>query len=470
MIVYIVMCALGEMASYLPLAHGFGGFATRFVDPALGFAVGYTYLAKYLVVTPNQLTAAALVMQLWVPRDRVNPGIFITILLLLIIGINYFGVALFGEFEFYLSSLKVIIIIGLIILCICLSAGAGNEGPIGFKYWNEPGAMTPYIAEGAWGRFLALLSCFVIAFFAYSGCELVCMTVAESKNPRRTIPRAVKLTFYRIVLFYVVLVFLLGMLLPYDSKELAFANKSTVGAAASPFVVAIQLAGIKILPGLFNGCILVFVISAANSDLYIASRALFGLGMEGYAPKIVLWTNSRGVPVASLFISVCFCFLAYLNISGSSAVVFGYFVNMVTVFGLLTWCSILYTHICFIKCCAAQSVDRNKLAFKSPGGSIASWFALAFCSIVCLFKGFDSIAGTFNAAEFVTSYIGVPIYFGMIAYYKIRYQTKRVKPHAADLLSGRAAIDKMEQEYNEYLRQAALKPKPWYRRTLEYIF
>lgn len=94
------MAALGEMASWLPLGSGFTGYATRFSDPALGFALGWNYYFKYIMVTPNQLTAASLVIQFWVDRKRINPGVFITIFLVAIVAINYFGIKFFGEFEF----------------------------------------------------------------------------------------------------------------------------------------------------------------------------------------------------------------------------------------------------------------------------------------------------------------------------------------------------------------------------------
>jgi yeast amino acid transporter len=133
-LVYIVMCSLGEMATWLPAAGGFAPYATRFVDPALGFALGYTYWFKYIITTPNQLTAAALVIQYWVPAEKVNPGVFIAVFLVAIITINYLGIKFFGEFEFWLSSIKVLVIIGLIILCVILAAGGGpNHDATGFR-------------------------------------------------------------------------------------------------------------------------------------------------------------------------------------------------------------------------------------------------------------------------------------------------------------------------------------------------
>lgn len=147
-IVYMVMCALGEMATWLPLESGFTGYATRFCDPALGFSLGYTYWFKYIIVTPNQLTAAALVISFWVDRETVNPGVWIAIFLVAILLINYLGIKIFGELEFWLSSVKVATICGLILLCFILFLGGGpDHDRKGFRYWKKPGAMKPLYAR-----------------------------------------------------------------------------------------------------------------------------------------------------------------------------------------------------------------------------------------------------------------------------------------------------------------------------------
>jgi amino acid transporter len=410
-LVYVVMCSLGEMSTWLPSAGGFATYAARFCDPALGFATGYTYWFKYIIITPNQLTAAALVIQYWLPADRVNPGVWIAIFLVVIICINYFGVKFFGEFEFYLSSMKVIIIVGLLILMICITAGGvPGHASVGFRYWESPGAFKEYAATGNSGRFLAIWSSMVTAVFAFLGTELIGVTVGEAENPRRNIPRAIKLTFWRIVVFYIFSVLLLGMCVPYDSKELVAANKGGASgnkssATASPFVVAINEAGIRYLPSIFNACILVFVFSAANSDLSIASRTLHGQAVKGYAPKFFAKTNKSGVPVAALFFSAAFGCLAFMNVASSAKVVFGYFVNLVSIFGLLTWVSILVAHIYFVKARRAQGVDEKTMRYKSPFGLWGSYCALAFCVLVSLTKNFDVFIDGFNYKNFITGYL-----------------------------------------------------------------
>jgi len=147
-IVWIVLCSLGEMAAWLPLESGFTGYASRFCDPALGFSLGYTYWFKYIITTPNQLTACSLVIQYWVDRDKVNPGVFIAVFLVVIVLINYLGVRYFGEIEFWLSSAKVLTMCGLILLSLILMLGGGpDHDRKGFRYWKDPGAFKPLYAS-----------------------------------------------------------------------------------------------------------------------------------------------------------------------------------------------------------------------------------------------------------------------------------------------------------------------------------
>ncbi|KAL4777601.1 amino acid permease/ SLC12A domain-containing protein [Aspergillus nidulans var. acristatus] len=454
-IVYLVMCGLGEMATWLPRSSGFTGYAVRFCDPALGFALGYTYWFKYIIVTPNQLTAAALVVQYWLPADKVNPGVWITVFLVLIVFINYFGVGFFGEFEFWLSSFKVVVIVGLILLSFILMLGGGpDHDRKGFRYWKEPGAFNSYIDMGpdgngsAAGRFYAFWATLVSATFAYLGTELVGVTVGEAQNPRKTIPRAIKLTFYRIIFFYVISVLLVGTLVPYNSSELKKANSASTSSAASPFVLAIQLSGIPALPHILNACILAFVFSAANSDLYIATRTIYGLAKEGKAPKILTKTDRRGVPFVALGLCTLIALIAYMNVSSSSKTVFKYFVDLVSQFGLLSWISLLVTHICFVKARKAQGIPESEFAYTAPLGVWGSYFALFWCIVVSLTKSFDVFTGgTFKYKTFITSYLGIPLYLILIFGYKFTTRCKRVLPHEADLYTDKDIIDREEAAY-----------------------
>jgi amino acid transporter len=373
-----------------------------------------------------------------------------------------------------------------------LSVGAGPGPATGFKYYKNPGAFKPYITTGSAGKFYGFWSSLVNAVFAYLGTELIGVTVGEAQNPRKTIPRAIKLTFYRILFFYCLSVFFLGMLVPYDSPELAFANKATTGSSASPFVVAIKLAGIKHLPGIVNACILLFTFSASNSDLYIASRTLYGLAVEGHAPKIFLWTDKRGVPVPALAMSALFCCTAFMNAADDAKTVFGYFVNLTTIFGLLSWISLLVSHIWFVRARNAQGITKDQMAYTAPFGLIGSYIALFFCVLIALTKNFNVFTkdptgkyGSFDYKNFITGYLvgydvlsparllliklqGIPIYLICIFGYKFTMKSKMVQPHEADFYTGKDEIDREEEIFlaHEAEKKATQgKGGSWFYRT-----
>ncbi|KAF2998051.1 hypothetical protein E8E14_005255 [Neopestalotiopsis sp. 37M] len=477
-LVFLIMAALGEMISYMPLSQGFGGYATRLVDPALGFATGYCYFFKYLLATPNQLSALALIVKYWV-GDRVSPAVFITIVLVLILLINSISVKTFGEFEFWLSSLKVVIILGVILLLLILAAGGGPTGDRpGFRYWSDPGAFAEYKVDGAKGRFLGLWSALATAVYAFSGTELVGVTVGEAKNPRLNMPKAVRMTFSRILFFYIISVFLLGMVVPYDSTDLAFAVGSKTSAAASPFVVAIKLANVTGLDHVVNACLLVFVFSAANSDIYIASRTLYGIAADGKAPRVFTFTSKNGVPIVALGVCGAFCCLAYMSVATSGATVFGYLTNVVTIFGLLTWVSILVTHICFRRARNAQQIDAAYIPFEAPFGTAGSYIALVLLIIITLTKGADVFVGKFDYKNFVVGYIGIPVYLICIFGYKLVKQSSRVTAATADLVTGVPSITVAEERAQfEADRKEREDASPHsgtlvrlYRRTFAYLF
>lgn len=447
LVVYCVMCSLGEMATYIPLPDGLAGYGSRYVDPALGFTMGYSYLLKYFISTANQYVSGALAIQYWIAPETVNPGVWIAVYLILVVGINFAGVRYLGEVEFWLSSLKVCVIIGLIICMIIIMLGGGpNHDRLGFRFWKNPGAFATYkdIPDSK-GKFVAFLSVLVNAVFAFLGTELVGVMVGEAQNPRRNIPRAIRLTFYRIVVFYVLSVFVLGCCVAYDDPQLNLTSKTT--ANASPFVIAIKNASIPVLPHIVNGSILLFTFSSSNSDLYVASRTLYGLSLRGEAPVCFSYTNKRGVPYYSLLLSAVFTMLAFMAVSTNSKLVFDYFVSYVSMFGLLIWISILVSHIYFIKACNKQGVDRNSFVYQAPFAPYSTYLALSICCLVALIKNFTVFIGSFDYKTFVAGYISIPFYFILLFGYKIVTNTKGIKSEEVDLFSYKDVIDKEEHEY-----------------------
>lgn len=447
-VVYMVMTALGEIASFIPLP-GFANYGKRYADEALGFACGIVYLIKYLVLPANQLTAGALTMQYWVSRDRVNPGVWITVFLVVITFINFLGVKVFGEIEFWMSILKVLTCLGLILLLWIIALGGGpTHERLGFRYWKNPGAFIHYSNSaqdvaigGSKGRFVAFVSVLVTAVFAYLGSELVAVTFSETRNPRRAIPKAIKLTLYRILVFYILSILFVGMCV--SSKDPLLLGAKGTNAGASPFVIAIKNAKIHGLDHLINACILLFVISASNSDMYVCSRLVYSLLVDGYLPKFFSKTNRMGVPYYGVLLSFLFCLLAYMNVSSGSAEVFTYFVNVVSLTGLIAWACILTFHIRFMKALKAQGLDRKKdLVYRSPLQPYGSYISLVICIVIIFIKNFTVFLGdTFDYKNFITGYIVLPVFLIFFFGYKIVYKTKWLKPEEVDLDTFRDVID-----------------------------
>lgn len=393
-------------------------------------------------------------IQYWVPAHKVNPGVFIAIFYVLIILINLLGIKVFGEVEFWLSSLKVITIVGVILLSLILACGGGpTHDATGFRYWHNPGAFKAQYKTGATGQFLGFWSCMVNAVFAFLGTELVGVTCAEAQNPRRTIPRAIRLTFFRILFFYVLSVFLVGMLVPYNSKQLAFATSATTGANASPFVVAIKLARIPVLDHILNACILIFTLSASNSDLYVATRTLYGLACDDSAPAIFKRTTKSGLPIFAMIPPCIITLIAFLNVSDDSRKIFIYFVNLVTILGLMSWISILITHIHFVRARRAQRITNDQMPYVAPFGLIGSYIALAICILVAVTKNYGVFIhnkktyGNFDYKTFITAYLGIPLWVGCYIGHKLITKSKKVTPEACDLFTGKEIIDREEEEF-----------------------
>jgi amino acid transporter len=330
--------------------------------------------------------------------------------------------------------------------------------------------------SGETGRFLGFWSVMVNATFAYLGTELVGVTAGEAQNPRRSIPKAIKLTFYRILVFYCLSVFLVGMIVPYNAKELAFANSQQTGASASPFVVAAKLAGVQVLPNIINACILLFVFSASNSDLYIASRTLYGLASDRSAPAIFKRTDSRGVPYPSLILCTAIACLAFMNVADDSKKIFKHFVNLTTIFGILTWISILVTHIYFVKARRVQEIPDNIMPYRAPLGIWGSYVALFFCCLIALTKNYAVFVKTpkfFDYATFITGYLGIPLYLMLIFGHMFVTKSRPVKAHEADFYTGKEIIDREEEAFVEHEKQRIANSTGWekfYDRYIAFLF
>ena len=226
---------------------------------------------------------------------------------------------------------KVLLIIGLIFYTFIAMLGGNPQGDrYGFRFWKNPGSFAELYYTGDLGRFVGFLNCLIQASFTIAGPDYVSMAAGEAENPRVVMPRAYKAVFYRLTSFFVLGSLCVGINVPYDDPEMkaAFADGKP-GAAASPYVVSMNRLGIKVLPHIVNAMVLTAAFSAGNSYVYCASRSLFGLALEGKAPRFLTRCTRNGVPIYCVLIVLLISLLSFLQVSNNAAVVLSWFVSLV---------------------------------------------------------------------------------------------------------------------------------------------
>jgi amino acid transporter len=432
---YCTVHALGEMAVLFPVAGSFSAYSTRFLDPAWGFAMGWNYALQWLVVLPLEIVAATLTIEYW-NHGRINNDAWVAIFLVLIISINLFGVKGYGEAEFVFSIIKIIAVIGFIILGIILNCGGGPQGGyIGNKYWRDPGPFNH--------GFKGLCSVFVTAAFAFAGTELVGLAAAETANPRKSLPTAVKQVFWRITLFYIVSLTLVGLLVPYNDPRL-LNGSSSADAQASPFVISITNAGISGLPSVMNVVIMIAVLSVGNSSIYGSSRTLAALAEMGQAPHALAYIDRKGRPLVGIALSSALGFLAFLAGSSKQTDAFNWMLAVSGLSSIFTWGSICLAHIRFRKGWRVQGHSLDELAFRSQPGVVGSWIGFGMNVLVLVVQlwvgvapiGYASMTRSEIAKNFFQAYLAAPIVLAFYIPYKLYFRTPFVRSHNMDLHSG----------------------------------
>ena len=285
--------------------------------------------------------------------------------------------------------IKILACSGFIILGIIIDCGGvptDHRGYIGAHYWHHPG--------GFLNGFKGFCTVFVTASFAYTGTELTGLAAAESQNPRKQIPQATKQVFWRIAFFYVVNLFILGLIVPADSDVLL--GSSGANTKASPFVLAIEMAGIKALPSIFNVVITLSVLSVANSATYASTRTLQALAAHGMAPKLLAYVDKKGRPIPTIVLQLLFGLLAFINEASSVGTkVFTWLLALAGLANFFVWGSICISHIRFRLAWSANGHSLDELPYKAAFGVIGSYIG-AVLNFLCL-------AAQFYVALFVST-------------------------------------------------------------------
>lgn len=450
-VVLAVTLCLAEMVTYLPISSPFIRFAGRYVDEAFGFAAGWNFFIFEAILVPFEITACDVIIHYW--STALPTWALVLIIIILYGAINLVNVKWYGEVEFWAALGKVLLIIGLIIFTFVTMLGGNPLGDrFGFRYWNSPGAFKPLYTEvsGISGKpnlayFLGFLQCLIQASFVIAGPDYVSMSAGEAENPRIVLPKAYNAVFYRLTTFFVLGALCVGILVPYNDPELTAAFSSGLpGAAASPYVVAMNRLQIGVLPHIVNALVLASAFSAGNSYMYCASRSLFGLALEGKAPRIFTKTNRIGVPYTCVLAVLAICLLAFLSVSSGSAKVLGWFVNLITASQLINFAIMCFTFLMWYRALHAQGINRENLPYKAWGQPYVAVYGLVWTGVMAIVGGYTVfLPGFWEVQTFLFSYFMVFLFPVLFVGWKVVKRTRWYAPEEVDLKGEREEIEEV---------------------------
>ncbi|QLI70265.1 Amino-acid permease inda1 [Metarhizium brunneum] len=461
-----VVHALGELAIMYPVSGSFYTYSARFIDPSWGFAMGWNYVLQWASVLPLELTVCGISIQYW--NADISVGVWIAVFLVVIVIINVFGALGYAEEEFWASLFKLCAIIIFMIIALVLVCGGGpSDGRYneywGARYWYNPGAFK--------NGFKGFCSVFVTAAFSFSGTELVGLAAAESHNPVKTMPTAIKQVFWRITLFYILGLFFVGLLI--EDTDPALLNAGAYNdPKASPFVLVGKYAGLTGFDHFMNLVILVSVMSISVSAVYGGSRTLTALAQQKYAPKIFTYIDKSGRPLFSVILIILFGFIAFVSLSATGPVVFTWLLSISGLATLFTWGSVCVAHIRFRKAWAYHGHTVDEIPFRAAGGVYGSWLGLFLCVIVLMAQFYSAItappgeSGMATAETFFQQYLAAPV---ILFFWAVGYLWKRegwLRTSQIDVDTGRRELD--WDDINAYRAKVAALPA--WRRLIHKMF
>lgn len=421
-LVYFMMTSLGEMATLLPISGSFETYATRFVDPALGFALGWNYWFSWSITVATELSASAIIMKFWFPNI---PGILWSALFLaLLFTLNVLSARAFGEAEFWFAGIKVVTVVIFLVVGVLMILGImGGKSP-GFSNWvlnAGDGRVGPFI-----GGIFAMMTAFFTAGFSFQGTELVGLAAGESADPEKNVPRAIKTVFWRILIFYIGAITVVGFLIPFTDPNL-LKSGSASDVAISPFTLVFQKSGIAMAASVINAVILTSVLSAGNSGLYASTRMLYTMAKEGKAPKIFSSINRRGIPMNALYFTTLIASTVFFGSLFGDGTIYSFLVTASGVTGFIAWVGIAVCHYRFRKAYVAQGRKLEDLKYRAKWYPFGPIFALALTLFVILGVNIGAFMGDkVDWASVIANYIGVPFFLIFWIGYKVIKKTKMV--------------------------------------------
>lgn len=385
LIAFFIMRQLGEMVVEEPVTGTFSHFANRYWSGLAGFMSGWNYWVLYVLVGMAELTAVGIYIKYWWPD--VPTWASAAVFFVLINAINMFQVKIYGEMEFWFSLIKVAAIVSMIGFGAWMLA-TGNGGPDASvaNLWQYGG----FFPNGIGGLTLAM----AVIMFSFGGLELVGITAAEADDPRRSIPKATNQVIYRILLFYVGALTILLSLYPWQK----------VVEGGSPFVMIFHALDSNVVATVLNVVVLTAALSVYNSCVYCNSRMLFGLAVQGDAPKTLLKVNRRGVPMKALGISALATGLSVLINYLMPGEAFGLLMALAVSALVINWGIISITHLKFRK---AMRANGHATFFPSWGYPITNWVCLAFLAAILVIM--------YMTPGIRISVLLIPVWLGVLA-------------------------------------------------------
>lgn len=418
--VYFLMTSLGELAAYMPVSGSFATYGALYVDEGFGFALGWNYWYNWAITIAVELAAAQLVMQYWFPGSSgvMWSALFLSVMVLL----NAISVRGFGEAEFWFALIKVVAVVAFIAMGTLMIFGIMNGD-------RSPGISNFTIGDAPFvGGLPAMIGVAMIAGFSFQGTELIGVAAGESADPGKNIPRAMRQVFWRILLFYVLAILVIGMLVPYTDPNLVKTDVGAVGV--SPFTLVFQRAGMAFAASLMNAVILSAVLSAGNSGMYASTRMLFNLASEGRAPRCFARLTRSGVPLRALLATTAVAALCFLTSLSESQSVYLWLLNLSGMTGFIAWLGIAVSHYRFRKGFTAQGLDPAMLPYRSPLFPYGPLFAFGLCLVVTLGQNYAAFTSDrIDWVGVVATYIGIPMFLATWFGYRIVRKT-RIVPYA----------------------------------------
>ena len=357
---YFVLRAMGELLLSNLEYKSFADFAGDILGPWAAYFTGWTYWFCWIVTGIADVVAIAGYAAFWWPdMPHWIPALVVIVTL---VALNMPTVTAFGELEFWFALIKIVAIVALIVLGLyfVLTGFTKNGATASFANLWQHGGMFPH-------GFMGFAAGFQIAVFAFVGVELVGTAAAETKDPEKTLPRAINSIPIRILLFYVGALMVLMAVRPWTEFD----------KDNSPFVGMFALAGLAAAAGVVNFVVLTSATSSANSGIYSTSRMVYGLAEQGDAPSVFATLSKRHVPRNALLFSCAFLLVGIVMLYAGSSIgtAFEMITTVSSICFMFVWTIILISYITYRR---RHPKAHAESTFKMPGAAFMPYVVMAF--------------------------------------------------------------------------------------------